>query len=462
MTGHGGSEAGPARESGDGTRGYLDSDISAAIDFMQSRPQSITFSTKVRAPELPFRSGVAVLGHSMGGGAVLEAGINDERVIAVIGMAAAHGDGDLDSTNPPNLLLAVGTEDDLVSPSESLALLRSATGDEEAVAGVLYGDFSDGTARQMLLSPGSGHVEEAWVTVIISASINWIENAMGLEPSEYEPGPLQTSVTCMYVSIVGLLVLLFCIPVVSVWAADRLLELPRRPALPVVRRPSWKGGVVYLLTGLAGGLLGLPLGYAHMGFFIALGGFIIAMFLTWGVFALIVVLVLRRRWNLPALRVLMGDRQATGFGVAAALVAFVAVYIIFLITLGTGFVDTTPTPFRWVLIAVFTAAFFPLTLVDGWLLWGVAVVKPRHGSMRFALHGALLYLVTKLAIILVGMLVVGTLFFFAGAFLLAIVILQAVVGSILYARAPTLVAFAAFNAMWLAYVVAGLLPFMTF
>jgi hypothetical protein len=74
----------------------------------------------------------------------------------------------------------------------------------------------------------------------------------------------------------------------------------------------------------------------------------------------------------------------------------------------------------------------------------------------------LLYCVSKLAIILIGMVAVGSLFFFIGAFLAAVVILQGIVGSILYTRAPTLVTGAAFNAIWLAYVIAGLLPFMNF
>jgi len=445
-----------------GEQRTLGADITAAIDYLESRQDAVTFSPKNSATGMPFNPGVVVLGHSMGGGAVLQAGINDARVIAVVGVAAAHGGDGVNYTTPPNMLLAIGTADELISPSSSFSLLRTATGLDDAIAGVFYGDFSAGTARQVLLSPGSGHVEEIWDAVIISASINWAENAMGLPLSSYDTIPLQGCVMGMYVSLIGVFILLACIPMASVWVVDRLLELPRKPVFSRTGYSHWKGVVVYFATGVAGGLVGLPLGFAMMGFPIALGGFLTAMFIAWGVLAFVAVLILRRRWKLPSLRQLIGNRQAAGFGFAAALLAFACVYFVFYVLLGTGFVDTTPTPFRWALIALFSTIFFPLALADGWLLWGVALTESHTGTARLAAEGAAIYLASKLVIIIIGMIVVGSLFFFVGAFLAATVVLQGIVGPILYARSSTLVAFAAFNAIWLAYVLAGLLPFMTF
>jgi len=437
-------------------------DVSAAIDYLESQPQAVTFSPKDSSPGLPFRPGVAVLGHSMGGGAVLETGLEDARVVSVVAVAAHHDGGELNSTLPPNLLLAVGAEDNLVPPSGSLAMLRNATGDDYAVPGVFYSDFDDGTARQMLLAPGSGHVGEIWDATIIAASINWVEESMGLSPSTYDPTPLMNSVNCLYASLAGLLILIGCIPVASVWATDRLLELPRRPVLPAVLRPRWKGAAVYMAVGVLGAVLGLPLGLLLVGFPLTMGGVLTGLFIVWGLLAAVALLLLRRRGNVPSLRELAGDRQSSGFGVVAAILSFAALYVVFYVLMNPGFLDVTPTPLRWALIALLSVAYFPLTLADGWLLWGVGLAHPRGNWVRLAADGTALYLGAKLAIFLVGTLLVGPLFLFLGAFVAGAVFLQAVVGSVLYARAPTVVACAAFNAIWLAYLVGGVLPFMSF
>jgi len=83
----------------------------------------------------------------------------------------------LNSTSPQNLLLAVGSRDFIVRESSLLDLLKLTTdGDEEI--GKLYGNFSQGNARKMMIFYGTDHAGEMSDPRIVGEAIRWVEASL--------------------------------------------------------------------------------------------------------------------------------------------------------------------------------------------------------------------------------------------------------------------------------------------
>ncbi len=74
---------------------------------------------------------------------------------------------------PGNLLIAVGEYDEMISPEDALKALRTATGNESAVAGVTYGSLANQTAYRLAFGP-TDHVFEAIDGTIVKESVSWL------------------------------------------------------------------------------------------------------------------------------------------------------------------------------------------------------------------------------------------------------------------------------------------------
>ena len=74
---------------------------------------------------------------------------------------------------PGNLLFAVGEFDEMISLEDSIGAIRTATGNESAVADVTYGSMVNQTAYRLTLAPAD-HVFEALDGSIIEETIKWL------------------------------------------------------------------------------------------------------------------------------------------------------------------------------------------------------------------------------------------------------------------------------------------------
>lgn len=125
----------------------------------------------------------AVLGHSLGAGISLlfqTMPVSPNATIIIGGGMGENVGGlqlPLNTTNPRNLLIASGRWDELVSPDVAYETLRIATGMENVTEGMTYGNFSEGTARRLVLS-NTNHLFEIYDPTLISESVEWLVNAL--------------------------------------------------------------------------------------------------------------------------------------------------------------------------------------------------------------------------------------------------------------------------------------------
>jgi dienelactone hydrolase len=114
---------------------------------------------------------IALLGHSMGSGAVLQAGIaNPERYAAVI--AVSPTGGDVDTNKPPNLMLQAGElEGRFVANAQQL--LARAGGENQ--------DFAGKRARHLEIIPSVEHVTILFSTASRESAAAWLSSTFGVE-----------------------------------------------------------------------------------------------------------------------------------------------------------------------------------------------------------------------------------------------------------------------------------------
>ncbi len=120
---------------------------------------------------------IGLVGHSMGGAAVMGTAIlydTEINATVTIGMVGSNDTRyAINGTAISNLLIAMGGLEELFTESEALNFLKNATGLETVEAGVLYGDFSNGTANKLYIAPGADHILEIANTGIMNETCAW-------------------------------------------------------------------------------------------------------------------------------------------------------------------------------------------------------------------------------------------------------------------------------------------------
>jgi len=121
---------------------------------------------------------------------------------------------------PGNLLIAVGQYDEMISPEDALNAIRTATGNESAVAGVTYGSMANQTAYRLAFAP-TDHVFEAIDGTIVRESVTWlVQGVQGEAQLEHTLDPANqiyfektiamfSGVLFLLVSVIPLIVLVY-------------------------------------------------------------------------------------------------------------------------------------------------------------------------------------------------------------------------------------------------------------
>jgi dienelactone hydrolase len=131
-------------------------------------------------------SSIGLIGHSLGAGAVRAAAFEDREIRALVliaggihSMTQEEQVGTLNSTYPKNVLVIVGKYDVLFDVTKlANEELSGFFGSEGAVSeNVLYGSFSEGTARKFVV-PLTTHLFEPLDEDVIFESTIWMENAL--------------------------------------------------------------------------------------------------------------------------------------------------------------------------------------------------------------------------------------------------------------------------------------------
>ena len=179
---------------------------------------------------------VALLGHSMGSGAVMAAGIKDpERYAAVVAISPTGAS--LTPTAPRNLLLQGGSwEGQFVANARRL--LAAAGGPNE--------DFAGGMARRLVVIPNAEHISILFRLESHQASLDWLDRTFGQQrASAYADRRILWYLLHL---AAWLLLALAAAPLLRGWAVGRFAKSSyRRPWL------AWLGLALGPL--IAGGIL---------------------------------------------------------------------------------------------------------------------------------------------------------------------------------------------------------------
>jgi len=141
-------------------------DAKTVLAYVRSQPEKFDLNR------------IGVLGHSMGGATALALGKRDPelRSTIVLGMA-----GSATTTSPANLLLGAGAYEQINPPSELRSTLREATATDnpDCINGKkVCGDFDDGSARKLVISPTSDHIIEPFNQGLITEAVEWARRSL--------------------------------------------------------------------------------------------------------------------------------------------------------------------------------------------------------------------------------------------------------------------------------------------
>jgi acetyl esterase/lipase len=132
---------------------------------------------------------VGVGGHSMGGATALFLANEDSRIktAIILGMSA-----DITRFLPSNLFMGIGLYEQFHTPDAMRSTLQQGT-EPTAKESQLYGDFTRGTARKLIISPTSDHLMEPFDPTLIRESVAWARQVFDIKTPlqpPIEPGIL--------------------------------------------------------------------------------------------------------------------------------------------------------------------------------------------------------------------------------------------------------------------------------
>ena len=430
----------------------LELDVKAAVDYLLS-------STQVDHDK------IAVLGHSLGGATVIREGYSDPRVKSVVAIAPASW-VIVNSTFPQNLLLILGSHDFIVRETSVRDLLKLATGGGEEI-GTLYGNFSQGNARKMVVSPGPDHAGEMFDPQIVSEAINWVETSLdtdstaslSLSPWHAIFNPLSV-MTCV----------LSIFPAMTCIIGLRKVIRKGKPAHNIQSTQMGLKKLVffYLLSWIVALLASLMLlwfTFSRTGvegvflvniwplslFPILFGGFLISIYGLVGLLLLSLFVIYKRTSH--KLNVNLHEVKSNAiFGSLGFLLVFSIVNIVYT----NNFIDLFPTTREFVLMMILFVLYLPLTLFEEVWLRNLQHRLPSKSWLSIGLP-TVLYLFPRTLPLAFVAFVFGDFILFASALL----VIPAIILAWLFHETESIASGVVFNALFSAWILAVIMPFCT-
>ena len=299
------------------------------------------------ARKLPGSDGrLAVLGHSMASDIVVrfaQAHPDVEATVAVSVFSPV-----VTPASPRNLLVIVGALEPAMLRNEGLRIV-SLTAGGTAIPGETYGQFSDGTARKLVLARGVEHIGVLYSHDSMVEAVQWMNAAFGDRPYE-EVASRGRWLALVFAGIVAL-----------AWPLSALL--PAVSPSPAGASLGWKA----LMTGALLPAIVTPLLLWKMptDFLpILLGDYLMLHFLLYGALSS-AILVYLRRGHSPAVANVAWTRVA----IAAAAVSAYNV-LAFGLPIDAYVFSFLPIPARLPLIVAIACGTLPYFIADEWLTSG--------------------------------------------------------------------------------------------
>jgi dienelactone hydrolase len=200
-------------------------------------------------------SSIGIIGHSMGGGIAWTAIQGSTVTVNALIIVGSGVSTTANTTYPRNMLIAVGEFDSLSSYPTNRTGLQKSFGRTDIEAGVIYGSFGNGTARELFIAR-TNHLFETVNPQIVSESVEWMKDSLkgGVEDTHWLP---KTDLIYTFWLVGGFLSLLGSLLSVFPLLAI-LIDLPAFACLkrtPNAENPA--SNKSYLIRGLAYGAIGL-------------------------------------------------------------------------------------------------------------------------------------------------------------------------------------------------------------
>jgi dienelactone hydrolase len=374
-------------------------------------------------------SRLAVVGHSMGAGAVLRFAERDAGVDAAVMISG--GWALLGPHRPPNALFVYADGDPERIRASSAALAAQLAG-EALAPGATHGDVAARDAVRYLEMPGNDHTTIVWSPAAAREIVRWLDATFAAardgEPAFADPRLLPAALAGLALPLT----------LMGVGLAAGALA----PAWP--RRAGGASGLLPLVAGLAAAL---PLvGVVPIAAFLGMEvGDALAAILAWAGLLLAGGLALRGVPLLPA------EGAGAARSLVAALAAFAAVYAL-VAPIGVLAHRMVPTPERAAAGLAAAAVLFPFFLAFETLV--------RRGSPLAAFATGCAGKVVVLAMIAAGVslgIVPFVVMLLLGGLVLVFALTE-IAATALYARSGNLLATAALQAAWLGWTIAALMP----
>jgi hypothetical protein len=146
------------------TQETVRSDVAAAVAYLRGRPEVDP-------------KNIVVAGHSVGGTMAIEEGMADLTIKGVISVGM---EADTTPHEPRNLLWALGLYDEFRGLTRMREVFKESAGKKDVLEETTVGDFADGTARRLSVSPSSDHFTELQDREIHRMVVDWSRQAAGL------------------------------------------------------------------------------------------------------------------------------------------------------------------------------------------------------------------------------------------------------------------------------------------
>lgn len=299
LQGHGASSGYLGQE---GDENSLQADGIAAVDY-------------IREIDVVDSRRIGLIGHSMGAGTVLATvELREVQSVIIIGnsMNGIEDEPYINTTYPSNVLVAVGTYDELFSVDdtiESMAVLVNG----DVIVDKEYGSFSSGTARK-LITPKTDHIFEVTNPVILEESIEWMIESLYFGFGYDVAISSVSGITLFLHQVYSIITALTWLPLIFIVFRLRREELEINPAkVNIIQH-----GLISVLAFALGALFSNLFPAIFMG-----------MFMGWFLFSFIFYTIwLSRRNSRPLLNELkLFSSKFTKQGVVTGLLAFLVLFI---------------------------------------------------------------------------------------------------------------------------------------
>lgn len=303
---------------------------------------------------------IAVLGHSMASDIVMRFAQGAPDVQATVAVSVFSPV--VTAASPRNLLVIVGALEPSMLRDEGVRIVNQAAGGN-AVAGVTYGSFPEGTARRMALARGVEHIGVLYSSDSMEQALGWMNQAFGRQKADF----IDSRGRWLALLFVGIIAL--------AWPLSAVLPIVK--ATPAGASLTWKplliaAFVPALLTPLL--LWKAPTEFLP----ILLGDYLALHFLLYGALTAGFLLYLRGRGN----EAVPTRLSWTSMAVAAIAVGLYNI-VAFGLPLDAYVFSFLPIPTRIPLMAAIACGSLPYFIADEWLTRGAGARRGAYMLTKF-------------------------------------------------------------------------------